>query len=72
MNSSNLWNFITTLFNFIFEVFEAFEKLWNFSITIPGIGENGADFTFTFPQMLTVALFILIVALLIKKFIPVA
>ncbi len=72
MNSSNIWNFITTLFSFIFEVFEAFEELWNYSITLPGLGENGTDLTFTFPQMLTVALGILILALLIKKFIPVA
>lgn len=72
MESSNLWTFLTYIFSFILEVFNAFERLWNFTITIPGLGENGTDLVFTFPQMLTVALFVLMAALLIKKFIPVA
>lgn len=72
MDLSNVWNFMLSIFDFLLDIFDAMQKLWTFSFTIPLIGENGTDLTITFPQMLTTALSILILALIIKKFVPVA
>lgn len=57
-----MYNFIINIWDWLVEVFEAFEKLWNSSFEI-------GDYTITFQSILTTSLLLIVSLLLVKKLI---
>lgn len=60
-----IWDFISTIYNFIIKLFTACESIWNWEFTI------GAE-TFQFNDLITGALIIIIGLALVKKLVPLA
>jgi len=60
-----IWQFINTIYNFIISLFNACEKIWNWTFTI-------GDLVVKFSDIITTSLIVVIGLMLVKKLIPVA
>lgn len=65
INLGNIWEMLLSIWEFIFDLFEAVQQLWTTRITV-----SAALGQYYFYEIAGAGLVVLIVALLIKKLVP--